>query len=510
MTDKNKTIFDFDDRFDLKSPLGNWLKMKELSVIIELLKCSLINPTKNVNQFQIDFQIRHDESEILQASLAIKSDGNNPLNLKKSNLCPVKNTFEKYQFILNKAVIDNRKVGNSFPRYFIEATVNGKVFSSEKFHIFVIKINFTGSSESLSDTESMNIDYEIKLDGISEGEINLFLVKKGDPKNPESKDQDIINELHTLNNETIKSTLLVKKEKLSKKKENENIEYFFKGVIDNQTFTSDSFSLDDSCPVNREFKPAEIKKLVTAMRATENIKHSVLFSHENCKIPSADKNVEQFTKYLNITLTKYNILSMYQRIHFLTQIYHESARLTTTLEFASGDQYNPGKRADAVANGNTEEGDGPRYKGRGLMQLTWRKTYISYFGYIVQHYAQYKDVQIGGGKTLDKKIRGDASVAESDELKISVIKETLNLRSHKYYELISDNLFFAFDSAGWFWSKYKKLKDNRTINDVSKNGIPQKTLVSKLVNGGANGLKERSKYFDSLLLIFQTEFKCKD
>lgn len=56
--------------------------------------------------------------------------------------------------------------------------------------------------------------------------------------------------------------------------------------------------------------------------------------------------------------------------HFLAQLAHESAHFGVTREFASGKEYEG--RHDL---GNTEPGDGPRFRGRGLIQTTGRTNY---------------------------------------------------------------------------------------------------------------------------------------
>lgn len=83
---------------------------------------------------------------------------------------------------------------------------------------------------------------------------------------------------------------------------------------------------------------------------------------------------QSFVSEFNEQLIAYGITGAYHKAHFLSQCLHESAHFDTTLEFGSGRNYDPGQHKDAVKNGNTVVGDGPRYKGRGLIQLTWKIT----------------------------------------------------------------------------------------------------------------------------------------
>lgn len=207
------------------------------------------------------------------------------------------------------------------------------------------------------------------------------------------------------------------------------------------------------CFCHRDFTVDEVKKIVKELRASENISNTNLFTASNCHIPSAEKNYERFTEELNKMMNKYEINTCIRKAHFLAQAYHETDRLKTTAEYASGNQYNPGQHPKAIQNGNTHIGDGPKYKGRGLMQLTWKNNYIAY------HNAQ-----------------------------------SINCVTN--YGLISDDILNAVDSGGWFWlhgSSWGNLNPKADKDDIY--------YINIGVNGGNNGFQERIKYIKKLINI---------
>ncbi|WP_128124758.1 hypothetical protein [Chryseobacterium carnipullorum] len=139
---------------------------------------------------------------------------------------------------------------------------------------------------------------------------------------------------------------------------------------------------DEKCYCDRDFTEDDIKAIIKKLRETEKIKTTSLFYDENCTLSESDKTYKRLCEELNSMMKKHNINTCIRKIHFLAQSYHESSRYGTTLEYSSGKKYNPGNHSDAKAMEHTVEGDGPRYKGRGIIQLTWRKTQKKYFSYV--------------------------------------------------------------------------------------------------------------------------------
>lgn len=94
---------------------------------------------------------------------------------------------------------------------------------------------------------------------------------------------------------------------------------------------------------------------------------------ELCAImPGAERErAAEFLPYLNAAMAEFDIDDNIEReTMFLAQIAHESMSLRAVIEISSGQAYE--HRSDL---GNTKPGDGPRFKGRGLIQITGRENY---------------------------------------------------------------------------------------------------------------------------------------
>nr|WP_262376915.1 glycoside hydrolase family 19 protein [Pseudomonas sp. WS 5059] len=165
----------------------------------------------------------------------------------------------------------------------------------------------------------------------------------------------------------------------------------------------------------------------------------------------------EFVSQLNDALERYGIVTPYQQAHFVSQYFHESAAFGTTVEFGSGAQYDLGKHNDAVRSGNTEIGDGPKYKGKGLIQLTWRNNYAVY--------ADYRRVDF---------VRAP--------------------------NLIAEDMFNAIDVSCWYWrnkgAASRRYNARGDINILMDNEPDNVKLVTLAVNGGENGLHERAQIFE--------------
>ena len=82
---------------------------------------------------------------------------------------------------------------------------------------------------------------------------------------------------------------------------------------------------------------------------------------------SLRKTLMKFVSPLNDTFKEFGIDTVPEQQRFLAQVAHESGGFFYVRELASGEAYEG--RADL---GNTEPGDGRKFRGRGLIQITGR------------------------------------------------------------------------------------------------------------------------------------------
>lgn len=136
------------------------------------------------------------------------------------------------------------------------------------------------------------------------------------------------------------------------------------------------------------------------------------------------------------TVMLYGIEWPLRLAHFVAQLAHESDGFSTTEEYATGSAYEG--RRDL---GNVNPGDGRRYKGRGLIQLTGRANYRTY------------------GTLLHLNLEGQPEIAADPVTSLRIACE--------------------------YW-RQKKLNVYADADDV--------LTITRRINGGTNGLTDRKAY----------------
>ncbi|WP_404940665.1 glycoside hydrolase family 19 protein, partial [Pseudomonas lundensis] len=93
-------------------------------------------------------------------------------------------------------------------------------------------------------------------------------------------------------------------------------------------------------------------------------------------LPNAGHVAGVFAPALNTAMNRYQIVGLKRVAAFIAQIGHESGQLKYVKEIwgPTAAQARYEGRADL---GNTQPGDGSKFRGRGLIQITGRANYIT-------------------------------------------------------------------------------------------------------------------------------------
>lgn len=155
-----------------------------------------------------------------------------------------------------------------------------------------------------------------------------------------------------------------------------------------------------------------------------------------------------YADILNKSMREFRLLDTAERAAmFLAQILHESGHLRYTEEIASGQKY---ERRTDIGNTPIDDGDGPKYKGRGLIQITGRTNYE----------------QMGRAMALD-------------------------LINHP--EILTTPANAVLSACTWWDLRGVKLNPLADAGNVER--------VTKIINGGLNGYAERKQLYDKAMKV---------
>ena len=182
---------------------------------------------------------------------------------------------------------------------------------------------------------------------------------------------------------------------------------------------------------------------------------------------SSTLNASKFMVYINETCDHFEINTSIRQLCFLAQVGHESGSLFFTEELASGAAYEGRKNL-----GNIVPGDGVRFKGRGLIQITGRSNYRA----------------VGAALGID------------------LIRNPTLLGGKNVNKCSNEQLKNAAMSAGWYWN-------NRRLNAIADNIIMSRPIdagtnlsnfifITKKINGGTSGLNDRLNRYKAGVKFF--------
>lgn len=156
-------------------------------------------------------------------------------------------------------------------------------------------------------------------------------------------------------------------------------------------------------------------------------------------MPESGPRAALFTVPLVTAAAEFDINTAERVAAWLAQLAHESGQLRYVREIASGEAYEGRKDL-----GNTQPGDGARFRGRGLIQITGRANY--------------------------------------EQLRASL---GLDCVAHP---VILEDPHNAARVSGWFWK-------GRGLNELADGGTVNFTKITRRINGGTNGLADREMFY---------------
>jgi putative chitinase len=164
-------------------------------------------------------------------------------------------------------------------------------------------------------------------------------------------------------------------------------------------------------------------------------------------LPNAGRQAGVFVPVLNTAMNRYGIVGTPRAAAFIAQIGHESGQLNYVREVWGPTEQQAGYEGRADL-GNTVKGDGSKYRGRGLIQITGRANYAA-------------------------------------------CGEALGLDLLSKPELLEQPQYAAM-SAAWFWS-------TRGLNTLADQG--EFVKITRRINGGLNGLADRQALYNKALEV---------
>ena len=170
-------------------------------------------------------------------------------------------------------------------------------------------------------------------------------------------------------------------------------------------------------------------------------------------LPNAGQLAGVFVPVLNTAMVRYQIVGSLRMAAFIAQIGHESGQLRYVRELGSDQylsKYDTGSLARRLGNTPQADGDGQKYRGRGLIQITGRANY--------------------------------AECGEALGLDLVNHPELLEKPQH------------ACMSAAWFWA-------SRGLNTLADAG--KFDTITRHINGGQNGAADRRALYAQALKVLE-------